>query len=547
MLDSTMSSLLGQNVDLTPAQHQSLTNASVNVQSLLATLQAQGLANSTTGALTAPLTVTQLTNGIDTTLTNAGNPTAASAVRTLGQQASGVSGQVALSSILTGDTSASILNQSSVNTLDLLSAIVATNNLNTARPVQTTQTSGSVLNLGANVGAVTLSAVVLDQPVFVCGPTGSKFYTASIRVRVHAALANQGVNLNLGLLAVKLGLSALDLVINVARSSGTLKSINAMTSAVTVEATPGVAELYLGTMSDAVLRNPARISQTTDLGYATIGALEVTSVLGVSANAAIEARGYGLGINPTATLLSFNGPFPQTRTATTSATFITQLVTSLLNSLEVRITAVAGGLDLGGVLTSLTTLVLNTLKTTTNGVLATPVSSLLSGGVDPLLSQLGVGLGRVDVTVDRAFAVPVGSACDDLQYCTENDVCGSNNICAGTTRVCDDGLSCTLKRATRPTIAATSPRRPAVRSAALVTRPAQLILPILVSSVRLGPRSRAGRTRASAPVARTVSTARSTMPATCSAHAWVRPATATMVCSAPPTSATRPLTVARTI
>ncbi|HTU57950.1 MAG TPA: hypothetical protein VMF89_05945, partial [Polyangiales bacterium] len=90
-----MSSLLGQSIDLTPVQHQSLTNASVNVQSLLSTLQAQGLANSTTGALTAPLTVAQLANAIDVTLTNANNPTAASAVRALGAQASGVSGQVA--------------------------------------------------------------------------------------------------------------------------------------------------------------------------------------------------------------------------------------------------------------------------------------------------------------------------------------------------------------------------------------------------------------------------------------------------------------------
>jgi hypothetical protein len=442
MLDSQMSSLLGTPIDLTPVQQQSLSNTNVNVQQLLQAIQADGLANSTADALTTPLTVAQLTDAMGDALTTSGNTAAASAIRALGSQASGVSGTVQLNKILTGDTSTNILNQSSVNALDLTSAVVATNNLNTMRSVQTSQTSGSALGLGSNIGAVTLTVVVLDQPTFVCGPTGSKFYSASIRVRVKTALSNQGVDLNLGLAAVKIGLTSLDLIVNVARASGTLTAVNATTNAVTVSATPGVAELYLGTVSDAVLRNPARINQSTDLGFATIGTVQVT-LLGSSSTASIEARGYALGQSPTATTLNFTGPYPQTKSATTSSTFITQLITSLLNSLEVRLTAFVGGLNLGSLLTDVVNLVTNALKTTTNGVLATPISSLLSGAVDPLLSQTGIGLGRVDVTVDRAFKVPVGSACDDLSFCTENDICGSNNVCAGTPKVCNDGLSCT--------------------------------------------------------------------------------------------------------
>jgi hypothetical protein len=447
MIDSTMSSLLGQNIDLTQTQHQSLTNANVNVQQLLQTLQAQGVANSTADALNTPLTLTQLTNALDTTLTSAGNPTAADAVRALGTQVSGVNGTVTLSDLLKGETNASVLNQSSVNTLDLLNGVVATNNLNTSREAQTVNTTGSALGLDSKIGAVSLSVIVLEPAVFVCGPTGSKFYSASVRVKVHAALSNQGVNLNLNvglnLATVKINLSALDLVVAVARAQGTITAINAMTAAVTVQATPGIAELYLGTISDDNLENRTRpINPTTDLGYASIGDVQVT-LLGLTSTATLEARGYAIGTAPMASTLNFTGPYPQTLSATSSSNSISTLLTSLLNSLSVRLGTFVGGLNLGATLQPVIDLVTNSLKTA-GGVLGGPLSGLLSSGVDPLLKQLGLGIGRVDVTVDRApFAIPAGSACDDGEFCTENDICGANNVCAGTAKVCNDGLSCT--------------------------------------------------------------------------------------------------------
>jgi hypothetical protein len=442
MIDSTMSSLLGSNVDLQQAQHQALSNASVNVNSLLATLQSNGLANSASAALTQPLTVTQLANNIGDTLKASGNLTAANAAYALGAQTTGVSGQQTLTSILAGDKSATSLNQSSLNTLDLLNAVVSTNNVNTARPTQTVNTTGSALGLGANFGAITMSVVAAEPAVFVCGPTGSKFNSAALRLRVHAGLSNAGINLSLNLAAVTITLSALDIIAVVGKASGTIKSINAALSAVSVEATPGVAELYLGTVSDAVFANRnARIDQTTNLNYATIANVSVT-LLGQSTTASVDARGYAAGTAPSPTTLAFTGPFPQTRTATAGSSFVTTLLNSLLASLDVRVNAFVGPLALGSLLTSVTNLVVNTLKSTT-GLLSTLLGSLLTGAVDPLLAQLGAGLGRVDVTVDRAFAIPQGSACDDGLFCTDNDLCGANNVCSGTPRNCDDDLSCT--------------------------------------------------------------------------------------------------------
>ena len=151
--------------------------------------------------------MSQLANNIGDTLKAAGNMTAANAAYALGTQTTAVTGQQTLTSILSGDKSATVLNQSNVNTLDLLSAIVSTNNLNTARPIQTVNTTGGALGLNANLGAITLAVAVMDQAVFVCGPTGSKFYSASLRLRVHAGLANAGLNLNLGVASVSIGLT----------------------------------------------------------------------------------------------------------------------------------------------------------------------------------------------------------------------------------------------------------------------------------------------------------------------------------------------------
>ena len=170
----------------------------------------------------------------------------------------------------------------------------------------------------------------------------------------------------------------------------------------------------------------------------------MVTLLGLATTASVDARAYAAGTAPSPTTLSFNGPFPQTRTATTSSTFVTTLLNSLLGSLDLRVNAFVGPLDLGSLLTGVISLVVGTLKSTT-GLLSGLLNSLLAGAVDPLLSQLGLGLGRVDVTVDRAFAIPAGSACDDGKFCTDNDICGANNVCTGTAKVCDDGLSCTTQ------------------------------------------------------------------------------------------------------
>ena len=59
---------------------------------------------------------------------------------------------------------------------------------------------------------------------------------------------------------------------DVARGSGVIQSVNAVTNAVTLQATPSVADLYVGTIADAVFFNRTHtIDPAVDLTPATVG------------------------------------------------------------------------------------------------------------------------------------------------------------------------------------------------------------------------------------------------------------------------------------
>src|SRR5690606_11319585 len=100
---------------------------------------------------------------------------------------------------------------------------------------------------------ITIQAQVIEPPVIKCGPTGTTFHSAGVRVKLGLQildLALQGSPLDLGQVGVALQLSELDVYLDVAPGSGVLQGINALTRAVTVQATPGVTDIYVGTLTD---------------------------------------------------------------------------------------------------------------------------------------------------------------------------------------------------------------------------------------------------------------------------------------------------------
>ncbi|MET0283878.1 MAG: hypothetical protein ABW352_05390 [Polyangiales bacterium] len=454
LLDATMTGLLGlpsnQAVDLTVLDHQALANANVSMASLLTALNNAGIGTDANGALNVNVPMnTLLTAGSLVVNTNNANPAAAAALDKLRLQTASVNTQsIKLGDLITTDTRSGPLANQQINLLDLVNGSISTFNQKNVAAVRNVTLNGGDLGL-ANVSTLELSLVVVEPAVMACGPVGTQFYSAGIRLRIHLNLNALGVNLNLApLTSLRLDLTQLDIVAAVSRASGTISAINAVASTLTVQATPGVAELYLGTISNAdFIDRGTPIDPVNELTPAIVANLKLV-LLGIDVTATVSAKGYALGTTPTAKPLNFTSPYPKTLTATTSSNFAGNLVSSLLSNLQVSISTFSGVIPLiANTLNALTggllTLVTNTLKGT-GGLLDTLLSGVLTSVVDPLLNTLGVKLGEMSVTASAPYKVPTGSTCNDNLYCTENDTCNASGVCTGAARNCADALSCTV-------------------------------------------------------------------------------------------------------
>ena len=171
----------------------------------------------------------------------------------------------------------------------------------------------------------------------------------------------------------------------IGRGEVRLTAVDAVSRAVSLQALPGVADVYIGKIDDNVFFKRTRpINSATDLGYGKIGTLTLAGLNLLDIEVKSSARGQ---------------PFPQTRTVSTSSAIVTNLVESLVSNLGLRIPTRNLGL--------ITDLVLGLLKDIVNGALTPVLAPILTGVVDPLLQLLGIGLGQVVVTVNG-----ICEACD---------------------------------------------------------------------------------------------------------------------------------------
>jgi hypothetical protein len=453
LLDSQLSSMLGlplgQTVDLTAADYQALANANLNLSALTQALNAAGVGTDADGALNTSTSLSTLLGALSVGANANGSPAAAAALDKLRTQTASVNTQsVTLAGLIEADVRDVQLQNSQVNLLDTVTGTASVFNKTNVVNARDVTLSGSSLGLPSSIGSVTLSTLVVEPAVMVCGTTGTKFYSAAVRIRARINLTGQGVNLSLPpLTSLRLNLVSLDLVAAVGRASGTITALDATARTLTVQATPGVAELYLGTISDAnFLDRTTPIDPATELTPGVIGNLAL-AVTVLNATATVSAKSYALGTTPTPQNLNFTGPYEQTLSATTQAGFVNTLQDTLLSNLEVTIGAFSGNLGLSsGVLSTLTTnlgaLVTSTLKSG-SGLLKPLLGTVTSGVLDPVLAQLGVKLGEVSVTAKLPYK-STASTCDDGQYCTINDSCNATGVCTGTARSCSDDKTCTV-------------------------------------------------------------------------------------------------------
>ena len=412
LLNSLLGGMLGTDLSLSAADWNTLAQGNVNLLSFLTELQLQTGVSSPSQALNANVTLGQVTAALGVGAQAQANLSLRSVLSTLGAQLSGAGATVRVGDLVKVVTDSGNLARTTVNSLDMLTGLIQLYNrrnvLGTPKPIGI---SGGLLGALGVVNSLQLYAQVVEPAVYVCGPEGSTFHSAAIRVKLNLDLVTLApvTSLLTALLGeTSIAIGRLDVYVEVARGEGVLRAVDGVRRAVTLEALPGVADVYVGKIDDSVFFNrTSRIDPARDLGYGKIGSLNLAGQSLLD----IEVKTWARGQAPFASTVTMSGTFPQTRTVSTSTAFVTTIVGDLVRNLSLRIPL----LDLG-LLNLVTDVVLGLVKTIVTGALSPVLTQVLSGIVDPLLQLLGIGLGQVVVTVNG-----ICEACDAFSLVTTVD------------------------------------------------------------------------------------------------------------------------------
>ena len=412
LLNALLGNLTNSTLNLSVADWNTLAAGDVSLLRTVSALQAQLNTSTPAATLTSNITVLDLLTAATTGATAEGKTQLAATLNALRLPLSGLSTPFQLGQLLQSN---GVLGATRVNALELVTGVLQLyNSRNVVSTPAAITLSGSSIGLGSLLGSVTLQAQVIEPPVIVCGGLGSTFHSAAMRVKLGVDLVS--VNLDVSLLTALLGggisanIGHLDLYVEVARTDGVITAINTLSSAVTVQATPGVAALYLGRIDDALFFNRSRaVNPSTDVDWGIIGELKV-GILNIDIKAKASAVGSATG-SSTLTLT----PGSPSATVYANAGFATSLVNTLVGNLQ---------LDLGsGLLNAVVTPVLNLLKPVLQLALTGTVGNLVTGLVDPLLNLLGIRLGETDISTQGTVLACVvsGAVYEDVNHNASQD------------------------------------------------------------------------------------------------------------------------------
>lgn len=421
--------LPGTTVNLSVLDWNALAGGNVNLNALLTRLQTNLSLSDTTQVLNANITLAQLQLAMAQVLQADGQTAAANALNLLPLSIPALGGTVRLIDLLRIDLPQGSL--ANVN-LDLLDFVTGSAQLYNYRNVLTTPTPVAV-----NTAALGLTGLAnlqlwlqaVEPPVYVCGPQGTAFHSSAIRVKLNVDVA-QGFDLQAvinALNALGLGLSnialtadvlKLQLYADVARAEGAITTIDYVASAVGFQARPGLVNFYIGTIADSIFFNRTRVVTNADVTPTVLNNLNLrfnASVAGiglvlVQVPLTVTARAAATG-SPELRTFTVNGPFPQTRTASSGTVSAGTLIVDLLNTLDIEIQSGTPTVTLLGVpipippaLVPLLNTIVNTVEAVLGSqatvVLQPVLNALLGGLVDNLLGLLGIRVGNAVFTVE---------------------------------------------------------------------------------------------------------------------------------------------------
>ena len=401
LINALLGRLTNSTLTVSALDWNSVATGSVSLAKTLGALQADLGVSTPVTALNTNTTLAKIVGAAATAATQDGKTTLGASLGQVAAALTPLSGQIRLGDLLATDGG---LGNTTINAMQLVTgAVQLYNSKNVLTTPTTVNIAGGDLGLlGLKLTNLSLAAQVVEPPVYVCGPTGTGFHTATIRIKLGIDLVS--VNLNTGLLAaiplvntVSLSVTRLDLYLEVARADGAIGAVDAIANVFGVQAKPGLADIYLGIIPDNVFFNRGRALQVSDVTPGTIASLTING-----GGVAVKAKAVAKGQTPGASNLQFTGPYPQTLTAYTQTGFVSGLLTSLVNNLTLSVTPSLLGLEV---------IVLDTLKTVFQLQLVPTLLDLVSSLVDPLLETLGVRLGEVDVTAGGTMNICTLAGC----------------------------------------------------------------------------------------------------------------------------------------
>jgi uncharacterized repeat protein (TIGR01451 family) len=414
LLNPLLGGLLGTSLNLSVADWNALAQGDVKALDFLNALQAATNVSSPAQALGASVTIAQVAAALDVAARAQAKTSLSSTLNTLAAQLAGSGASVRVGDLLKMGVDTGALAGSTLNSLDMLTGLIQLYNyrnvLTTPQPIGI---SGGLLGQQGLVNSIQLYAQVIEPPVYVCGPAGTQFHSAAIRIKLKLDLvtltpATDTLTQVAGVTSASLAISKLDVYIEAARGEGSLSAVDAAAKAVTLQVAPGMSDVYIGKIADSVFFNRTRTLSAADVDYMQIGTLVLNGV-----NVAIEVKTTARGQAPFATSLTLSGTFPQTRTVSSSTAFVTGLTDSLVNNLSLRTTILSDGV-LDALLVPVTNLLSGALqpvlKTLVVNTLSPVLNPVLTGIADPLLKLLGIGLGEMTVSVNG-----ICQACDDFK------------------------------------------------------------------------------------------------------------------------------------
>lgn len=441
-VDSKQSALLnpllqvllpGTSINLSLLDWDSLAGADIDLNLLLTRLAADLDVSEPSQVLDTDIGLGPLLLASATVLQADGQTAAASVLQALGLQLGGLTGTIRLAELFQLDFPPGALSDVRLDVLDLLTGWVQLYNF---RNVVTTPQPIAINSAALGLEGVTdieLWLQVVEPPVYACGPEGTQFHSAAVRAKLNVLLLNTA-SLQ-GLVSVLSGLNILELArltnvaldatalhlqlyADIARAEGTIGLVDAIQGTVALQARPGLVNLYLGEIADALFWNRgsvltpdvvAPIALTTLQLKANICALLcILPLAGVEGEIGVNVRAWATG-TPGLQTQVVGGPFPATITMAAGTVSLSTLVQTLLSSLEVsasgmglRLTTgnLPVGLDLAGILNLVVATLNPVIKDVLSPLIGQVLDLLLGDILDALLSLLGIQVGQATFTVE---------------------------------------------------------------------------------------------------------------------------------------------------